>query len=61
MSASREGSEVSVPEVFHILMDCRLGCVIAIDRHLFQQRKKFFQFSLRIPFVDRGFPQGFGQ
>ena len=61
MSAFWKGSEVSVAEVFHILVDCRRGCVIAIDRHLFEQREKLFQISLRIPFVDRGFPQGFGQ
>jgi len=61
MSAFWKGSEVSVAEVFHILVDCRRGCVIAIDRHLFGQREKLFQISLRIPFVDRAFPQGFGK
>src|SRR2546430_12825100 len=43
MSAFWKGSEVSVAEVFHILVDCRRGCVIAIDRHLFEQRKTLFQ------------------
>ena len=61
MSAFWKGSEVGVAEVFHILVDCRRGCVIAIDRHLFEQGEKLFQVSLRIPFVDRSFPQGFGQ
>lgn len=61
MSAFWKDSEVSVAEVFHILVDCRRGCVIAIDRHLFEQCEKVFQISLRIPFVDRCFPQGFSQ
>jgi hypothetical protein len=52
MSAFWKGSEVSVAEVFHILVDCRRGCVIAIDRHLFEQREKLFQISLRMTSED---------